>query len=312
MTQTFFNIIAHWIHENPAIALIACFMWGVGSVLLSPCHLATVSILATPRIATSTVKYKIHKLMFGHIVALFITGLILILFSYELDILGHYWTVPFGFLFLYLAWQLLQTNHCSHCDPNSMQDSVLEKFLQKIAQNSLGFFNFGFVYGLLSSTCVLIFLAPVLVMAKSLSMQMLILFNLAFAIGHTLPIFIMAMLANSIHKLSCHSDGIFKLARRIAALCFTCIAVVLIAHPFLELMGFDFHGHDHGSVVHDHSNFDSHNHDSHNHDSHNHDSHEHDSHEHDSHNHDSHDHDSHDHSSHEHDQQHPPHTQHEH
>ncbi len=260
MTQAFLNIISHWIHDNPALAVLACFSWGICSVLLSPCHLATVSILATPRVATSSVAYKVQKLMLGHVIALFVIGLILILFSYELDILGHFWTVPFGFLFLYLAWQLCQTNHCSHCSPNSVQESILDKVLQKIGQNSLGFFNFGLVYGLLSSTCVLIFLAPVLLIAKTQSVEMLILFNLAFAVGHTLPIFIMSMLASSIHRLGCRTENTFKLPRRMAAICFAAIALVLIAHPFLELMGFDFHGHEHESAIHEHESHGGHNH----------------------------------------------------
>ncbi len=285
MTQTFLNFIAHWIQDNAILAVGASFLWGICSVLLSPCHLATVSILATPGVANSSVSLKVEKLMLGHVTALFITGLILIFFSYELDILGHYWTVPFGILFLYLALQLIQNKHCTHCHSESAQDSFLDRCLQKISRNTLGFLSFGFIYGILSSTCVLIFLTPVLFMAKSQSVHLLILLNLAFAIGHTLPIFIMGMLAKSVHKLTCNTDNILKLPRRLAAIFFVCLGLVLVAHPFLELMGFDFHGHEHGLHDIDHGN---NKHDSHSHDDHNHDNH--DQHNHDQHNHDQHDH----------------------
>ncbi len=244
MTDVFLTNIASWMQTHPTLAIIACLLWGIFSVGLSPCQLATVSILSTPSVVNSHVAHKIPKLMLGHAIALFIIGAVLIFFSFQMDFMGHYWTVPFGILFIYLAKQLLQKHHCTHCSPHD-ESTFLHKALQKITKSSMSFMSFGFVYGILSSTCVLIYLSPILILAKHQSIELVLACNAAFAIGHTLPIFIVNMLANSIHKLMCTTESIFTIPRRLAAIAFALIGLVLIAHPFLELAGFDFHGHSH-------------------------------------------------------------------
>jgi len=43
--QEFFTHLTHWVEGTPAIAVLASFAWGVLSVLLSPCHLASIPLI---------------------------------------------------------------------------------------------------------------------------------------------------------------------------------------------------------------------------------------------------------------------------
>ncbi len=263
MTEILLSNIANWMQTNPVLAVITCFAWGILSVGLSPCQLATVSILSTPNVVNSNVSHKIPKIMFGHAIALFLIGAVLVLFSFQMDFMGHYWTLPFGVLFVYLAKQLLHTKHCNHCNPHHTENNIINKILEKISKNSTSFIYFGLIYGILSSTCVLIYLSPILILAKHQNFGLVMACNAAFAIGHTLPILIVNILANSIHKLMCATDSIFTIPRLIAAFFFAIIGLILIAHPFLELAGFDFHGHNH--EIHETSSQTGHSHQHHNH-----------------------------------------------
>ena len=45
MLTTFFITINNWITGAPALAALGCFLWGMVSVLLSPCHLASIPLV---------------------------------------------------------------------------------------------------------------------------------------------------------------------------------------------------------------------------------------------------------------------------
>lgn len=45
MIQEVFTVLTHAIEGAPSVALVAAFMWGILSVLLSPCHLASIPLI---------------------------------------------------------------------------------------------------------------------------------------------------------------------------------------------------------------------------------------------------------------------------
>ena len=45
MIMEIFNQLSQALASNPAIALLASFVWGMLSVLLSPCHLASIPMI---------------------------------------------------------------------------------------------------------------------------------------------------------------------------------------------------------------------------------------------------------------------------
>jgi len=45
MLETFFLTINEWIAGGTAIAALGCFVWGMISVVFSPCHLASIPLI---------------------------------------------------------------------------------------------------------------------------------------------------------------------------------------------------------------------------------------------------------------------------
>ncbi len=259
MLETFMQAIGNVLEIHPILAVLACFFWGVSSVILSPCQFATVSILSAPNIVDSKVNFKVPIFLLGHALALFIIGLAFVLFSIQMDFFGHYWTVPFGVLFIYMAYQLVKHTHCNHCAPENSMSGFVNKFTKFTAKTPLGFFSLGLAYGFLSSSCVLVFLLPVLFLGSGQSLSLLLCFSAAFALGHSMPIILAGVLAKSMHNLMCTTGEFVSWPRRVLAVLFVAVGLILVAHPFLELMGFDFHGHGHGHG-HEHGHEHEHNH----------------------------------------------------
>ena len=45
MLETFFLTVNEWIAGGTAIAALGCFLWGMISVVFSPCHLASIPLI---------------------------------------------------------------------------------------------------------------------------------------------------------------------------------------------------------------------------------------------------------------------------
>jgi cytochrome c-type biogenesis protein len=45
MLESFFLTINNWMTGAPALAALGCFLWGMVSVLFSPCHLASIPLI---------------------------------------------------------------------------------------------------------------------------------------------------------------------------------------------------------------------------------------------------------------------------
>ncbi len=42
MDEAFFLTVNEWISSGTALAALGCFLWGIISVVLSPCHMASI------------------------------------------------------------------------------------------------------------------------------------------------------------------------------------------------------------------------------------------------------------------------------
>jgi cytochrome c-type biogenesis protein len=179
-------IITEWLTSGPAIALPAAFLWGMVSVLLSPCHIASIplmiayvagqKIIPPPRLA-------------ARFAILFVCGLFLTIMAVGLSCaaagrmlgdVGPWWQVAVGLLLLWVAWSLFRPPQCS------ATGTVLARFQ---FQGAKGAFLLGLAYGLLSGVCTFGFIAPILGIITlqeeiAIGAAMLVLFG----IGHCLPL----------------------------------------------------------------------------------------------------------------------------
>lgn len=180
------------------------FLWGLGSALLSPCHLGIIPVLATHAVgygpfpsygekknnavhslAKSTYRHSVRQVLLftaGCFVTIPILGMFFSLAGESLITGGHWWTIPIGALLIWFGMKMMRSHVCSH--PSHVWDVLRRRF--GIGRHS-GAFALGFAYGILASGCTLGFLAPLLVLTLSYNTAWLTLFAACFGIGHVLP-----------------------------------------------------------------------------------------------------------------------------
>jgi len=230
----FFLTVNQWMTGGTAIAALGCFLWGLFSVLLSPCHLASIPLIvgyvggqdesATGRSAA------LYAVLFtlGLFITIATVGVICALLGRMLGDVGSWWTVLIGLVLVWVSLDMLGVARCS------MSGSLLGKIRLK---GLTGAFALGLGYGTLSGSCTFGFIAPILaVITIQDRLATGLLFILLFGIGHCLPIvaagsstaWVRRMLArSSFHEAS----GRFrKLAGGLIAL----LGTYFIIRPFIE------------------------------------------------------------------------------
>lgn len=186
MFDTIFLTVNEWMTGGSAIAALGCFLWGVISVLFSPCHLASIPLivayvggqetLVTPR------KAGLYSVVFtsGFFISIALVGIICALLGRMMGDIGSYWQILIGLILIWVALGMLGVEKCS------VSGSLLYKLNFK---GISGAFFLGLAYGVLSGSCTFGFIAPVLAFI-TVQKQIIVgtIFILLFAAGHCLPI----------------------------------------------------------------------------------------------------------------------------
>ena len=186
--ETILLSITAWLQASAVVALPASFLWGMVSVLLSPCHLASIPLLIAyvagqriippPRLAA---RFAVLFAL-GIFITIMTVGLVCALVGRMLGDIGIWWQAVVGILLLWVAWTLFRPPQCS------ATGNVLARFQ---IQGAPGAFILGLAYGFLSGVCTFGFIAPILgliTLQKEMvsGVAMLVLFSL----GHCLPLVI--------------------------------------------------------------------------------------------------------------------------
>lgn len=183
--------ITSWLRVDAALALPGSFIWGMVSVLLSPCHMASIPLLfayvsgqettLTPKTAG---KYSL-LFAFGLFITILSIGLVCAAAGRMLGDIGPYWQPGIGLLLLWVAWTLFRPARCSS------NRSLLSRCTFK---GGWGAFILGLAYGLVSGVCTFGFVAPIL---GIIAVQGKVAFGVAmlavFAVGHCLPLVVVGM-----------------------------------------------------------------------------------------------------------------------
>lgn len=159
MLDSIFLTVNQWMTGGIALAAAGCFIWGVISVLFSPCHLASIPLIVgyvggqermlQPRQA------GIYSVLFttGLFITIALIGIICALLGRMLGDVGIYWQVLIGLVLIWVALGMLGVEKCS------MSGSLLYQLNLK---GKLGAFALGLAYGVLSGSCTFGFIAPIL------------------------------------------------------------------------------------------------------------------------------------------------------
>lgn len=200
MTQLFLTI-NDWITGATCLAALGCFLWGVISVLFSPCHLASIPLvvayvagqeqsLKPSRAAQYAVLFTV-----GLFITIAVIGIACALLGRMLGDVENWWQVIVGLVLIWVALGMLGVEKC-----NISNNSRLHRLNLKGLH---GAFFLGLAYGVLSGSCTFGFIAPILaiitIQQKVLTGMLLI---LLFALGHCLPIVIAGSSTAAIRRLT--------------------------------------------------------------------------------------------------------------
>jgi len=203
MLDSLFLQVNAWITSGTYIAALGCFVWGIISVLFSPCHLASIPLVVAYVGGQDQIikgrQAAVYAVLFS--VGLFLTvtlvGIICAILGRMFGDIGPYWTIAVGVILLWVATDMLGIAKCS------MPGSMMGKFQVK---GVWGAFLLGLTYGVLSGSCTFGFIAPILaIITVQKEVTTGIILILLFAIGHCLPIAIAGSSAATVKKLMANS-----------------------------------------------------------------------------------------------------------
>ncbi len=223
-----------WMTAGTSLAALGCFLWGMISVALSPCHMASipliVSYVAGQEKALDAKQAAWYAVVFT--VGLFITiaavGIVCSLLGRMLGEIGPYWTILVGAILIWVALDMMGVSWCS------MSGGLLARIRMK---GLPGAFVLGLGYGFLSGSCTFGFIAPILAII-TIQQKILIgvVFIVLFGIGHCVPIAIAGSSTAKVKKLlensSFHQGGLWF--RKCAGVAIGLLGLYFILRPFLS------------------------------------------------------------------------------
>jgi cytochrome c-type biogenesis protein len=234
MLDSIFLTVNQWMTGGIALAAAGCFIWGVISVLFSPCHLASIPLIVgyvggqermvQPRQA------GIYSVLFttGLFITIALIGIICALLGRMLGDVGIYWQVLIGLVLIWVALGMLGVEKCS------MSGSLLYQLNLK---GKLGAFALGLAYGVLSGSCTFGFIAPILaIITVQEKIATGIILIVLFAVGHCIPIVIAGSSTAAVKKLLENSawNGAGTWFRKSAGTLVCLLGLYFVISPFIS------------------------------------------------------------------------------
>lgn len=232
MFDQFLLAVNAWMTGGATVAYAGAFLWGLVSVLFSPCHLASIPLIVGYVAGQGKLvegreaaRYAI-AFTSGLFITIALVGVACSLLGRMLGDVGPYWTIAVGLVLVYVALDMLGVASCK------LSGGLMSKLKVRGVSGAL---IMGLGYGLLSGSCTFGFLAPLLavitVQEQWLTGLGLI---LAFGLGHCLPIVVAGSSAALARRMLEGFSGGSVLVRRVAGVCVGLLGAYFIARPFLD------------------------------------------------------------------------------
>ena len=181
--EKLFTMLTHAVDGTPAIALIAAFAWGILSILLSPCHLASIPLIVgfvdqQGRMSTKRAFFISALFAAGILVTIGAIGAITAAAGRMLGDVGPYGNYFVAIIFFVVGLYLLDVIPMPWSGPG--QVGMKRKGL-------LAALILGLVFGIAIGPCTFAYMAPMLgvtfkVASTSLAYGIILL--LAYGVGH--------------------------------------------------------------------------------------------------------------------------------
>jgi cytochrome c-type biogenesis protein len=232
MFDAFLFTINQWMTGGLLVATVGAFAWGMVSVLLSPCHLASIPLIVAYVGGQQTAVHPRRAVWYaiafsiGLFITIAVVGIVCALLGRMLGDVGTWWQVLVGILLIWVALGMLGVQACT------MSGSLLYRLNLR---GIYGAFGLGLAYGILSGSCTFGFIAPILaivtVQQKVFAGSMMM---LLFAVGHCLPIAVAGSSTALVRKISENRawQGIGVLFQRVAGMVIAMMGVYYTTSPF--------------------------------------------------------------------------------
>ena len=236
MLETVFLSVNEWIAGGSVLAALGCFLWGVISVLFSPCHLASIPLIVAyvggQQKAVAPREAGVYSGAFtsGLFLSIALIGVICAMLGRMLGDIGNYWQVLVGLVLVWVALGMFGVEKCS------MSGNPLSRL--RVTGMS-GAFLLGLAYGLLSGSCTFGFIAPILaIITIQQKLATGIVLTVFFAVGHCLPIVVAGSSTAAVKRVMENSawQGAGSVFRKGAAVLISILAVYFIINPFLSTL----------------------------------------------------------------------------
>ena len=180
--QNLFNFLNHAVEGNAGIAITAAFIWGVLSILLSPCHLASIPLIVSfinDQGKTTIKRAFIISLLFslGILLTIAVVGIITALAGRMLGDIGPYANYFAALIFFAVALHLF--------DVFPMPWSAAQPGMKK--KGLIAAFVLGLIFGIALGPCTFAYMAPMLAITfKSSAGDFLygIILLIIYGVGH--------------------------------------------------------------------------------------------------------------------------------
>jgi len=194
-----FEWLSSSLQASPMLALTASFIWGILSIILSPCHLSSIPLIVgfvdgQGKISTRRAFLISVVFALGILVTIAVIGTITGLMGRMLGDIGKYGNYAVAVIFFIVGLYLLDIIQLPWSGPDGT------RFKQK---GMLGVFLLGLIFGAAVGPCTFAYMAPMLgVVFKTASTNLLYSISLLFAygIGHCSVIIIAGTSAELVQR----------------------------------------------------------------------------------------------------------------
>jgi len=181
--QNLFNALTHAVEGAPLIAILASFIWGILSILLSPCHLASIPLIVgfideQGRISTKRAFFISLLFAVGILITIGAIGAITAAFGRMMGDVGKYGNYVVAVIFFVVGLILLDVIPMPFSGPGKVGTK---------RKGMLASFILGLVFGIALGPCTFAYMAPMLGVTFKVAQTSLlygILLLAVYGIGH--------------------------------------------------------------------------------------------------------------------------------
>jgi cytochrome c-type biogenesis protein len=181
--EALFTWLTHAVEGTPAVALAASFIWGILSILLSPCHLASIPLIVgfidrQGTIATRRAFAISSLFAIGILLTIAVIGVITALAGRMMGDVGPYGNYFVAAIFFVVGLHLLDVIPLPFSGPGQVGMK---------RRGMLAAFILGLVFGIALGPCTFAYMAPILAITFSLAATNFVYgaaLLLAYGVGH--------------------------------------------------------------------------------------------------------------------------------